>query len=81
MREDFVLLKRLKEVLATEGQWLRKTPRGDQSFKVRGRWSRWRMNPDRWVGGAEVLETHVSLEELSIRVGVFDPTKERTGRC
>jgi hypothetical protein len=76
MVEDFILLKRIEAKLDTAGQWLVKTPNGDVAFKELGRWSRWRRNPNRWVGGYEVLETHIFLKELAQRIGVYDPTKE-----
>ncbi len=67
---DFLLLKRIKARLKTEGQWLEKTAEGDCRYKELGRWSRWRRNPDRWVGGYEVLETNIDIKELATRVGV-----------
>lgn len=76
MVEDFVLLKRIEARLDTAGQWLVKTPDGDAAFKQLGRWSRWRRNPNKWVGGYENLETHIVLKELAQRIGVFDPAIE-----
>ncbi len=76
MIEDFVLLKRIEARLDTAGQWLVKTADGDAAFKELGRWSRWRRNPNKWVGGYEALETHIVLTELAQRIGVFDPTLE-----
>lgn len=77
MIEDFILLKRIEARLDTAGQWLVKTPNGDAAYKELGRWSRWRRNPNRWVAGYEVLETHIELLELAKRVGCFDVSKER----
>lgn len=77
MVEDFVLLKRIEAKLKTEGQWLVKTPSGDPAFEELGRWSRWRKNPDKWVGGFEQLETHISIIELAVRIGVLDQTREK----
>lgn len=80
MKEDFVLLKRIEAALSIEKQWLKKTPVGAAEFKQLGRWSRWRLHPNKWVGGNELLEAHVDLQDLAQRVGVFDVSKERYRR-
>lgn len=74
---EFLLQKRIADRLGEKGQWMVKTPEGDPKHKELGRWSRWRKNPDRWVGGYEVLETHIELLELAKRIGVFNPTVDK----
>jgi hypothetical protein len=71
-----VLLKRIKAKLRTADQWLVKTPEGDPAYRELGRFSRWRRNPNKWVGGYETLETHIVLKELAQCIGVFDPAIE-----
>lgn len=55
MVDDFVLLKRIKAKLKTEEQWLVKTAVGDPAYKELGRWSGWRINPDKGMGAFELL--------------------------
>jgi hypothetical protein len=71
MIEDFVLLKRIKAKLKTADQWLKKTAEGDSAYKDLGRWSRWRRNPDKRVGGFEVLETNIDLQSFALRIGAI----------
>ena len=77
MVEDFILLKRIKAKLQIADQWLVKTAHGDAAYTELGRWSRWRRNPNKWVGGFEALETHIELKELAIRIRVLSRDKAR----
>lgn len=50
----------LAPVLKHYGQWIERTPEGHKDYVRLGRWSRW--------GQHGVLETHVNLEALAVRV-------------
>jgi len=78
MVEDFVLLKRITAKLKTEEQWLVKTALGDPAYKELGRWSRWRRHPDKRVGGFELLEPHVSLKDLAMRIEVLNQRRKKS---
>ena len=76
---DFILLRRIEKLLATDNQWLIKTPENAPAFRTLGRYSRWRKSDDRFGYQAEILETHLNLLEFAKRTGLFNQAKEKAG--